>query len=69
MKKRYYVAERVIGVYFKDTLQAFRYFERLVKHYYDGYNIGPVKELKTKEELENHVKNHDIKTIWRESTI
>ena len=68
MNKRYYVAERVIGVYFRNTPQAFRYFERLVKHYYDGYNIGPVRE-KTAKELEEYVKNHDVKTIWKESTI
>ena len=68
MKKKYYVAERVTGVYFNHPEQIFRYFERLVNHYYDGYNIGPVRE-KTAKELEEYVKNHKVQTIWKESTM
>ena len=67
-EKKYYIAERVTGVYFKDAMQIFKYFKRLVKHYYDGYNIGPIKE-KSAEELKEYVKNHEVQTKWKESTI
>jgi hypothetical protein len=59
MKKKYYVSERVIGVFFTSIAQVERFMKKNIKHYYDGYNIGKTTEVK----LEN------IDRYWRLCTI
>ena len=59
MKKKYYVSERVIGVFFTSVAQLKRYMSKNIKHYYDGYNVGKTTEVK----LEN------IDRYWKLCTI
>ena len=65
---KYYVSDKVIGVYFKNIAQIKRYLKRNVKHYYEGYSIGKVETL-TVQGLKDYAENHETRTIWRESAI
>lgn len=66
MKKRYFITDRIIGVYFTSKLQLEKYCDTLNR--YSLLSVyGDITEYKTYEDFTIRIKNSTVN--WKECTV